>query len=159
MIVTNLSKRIKITTILGISLSFVMASCATKDMAFGQSTFPSNTGSCSSSSKMGKESTYVDGVHTATGNYGSRDSSISVTITLVDDIIKGVQITPHSTDPVSLDLQQHFTDVIPSVVVGKHIDEVKVDQLAESSLATDGFNEAIDQIKEQNRIGPTTRRK
>jgi Cys-tRNA synthase (O-phospho-L-seryl-tRNA:Cys-tRNA synthase) len=81
-----------------------------------------------------------------------------VTITLVDDIIKGIQITPHTTDPVSLDLQKHFSDVIPSNFVGKHIDEVKVNQLAESSLAADAFNEAIDQIKQQNRIGPTTRR-
>lgn len=159
MIVTNLSKRIKVTTILGISLSFVMASCSTKDMADGQSLFPSNADSISSSSNMGKESTYVDGVHTATGNYGSRDSSISVTISLIDDIIIGVQITPHSTDQISLDLQQHFAEAIPSVVVGKHIDEVKVERLAESSFATNGFNEAIDQIKEQNRIGPTTSKK
>ncbi|MDQ0897517.1 hypothetical protein [Paenibacillus sp. V4I7] len=159
MIVTNLSKRIKITTILGISLTFVMASCSAKNMAFGQSPFSSHAGSCNSSWKMGKESTYVDGVHTATGNYGSRDSFISVTITLVDDIIKGIQITPYTTDTVSLDLHQHFSDVIPSNFVGKHIDEVKVNELAESSIAADALNEAIDQIKQQNRIGPTTRKK
>lgn len=159
MAVTNLSKRIKIMTILGISLSFVIASCSAKNMAFGQSPFSSHAGSCSSSWKMDKQSTYVDGVHTATGNYGSRDSSISVTITLVDDIINGIQITPHTTDPVSLDLQQYFSGVNPSNFVGKHIDEVKVNQLAESSLVADAFNEAIDQIKQQNRIGPTARRK
>ncbi|MDQ0914820.1 hypothetical protein [Paenibacillus sp. V4I5] len=48
---TKLSKRIKVTTILGISLSFVMASCSTKDMAVRQSPFPSNAGYSGSSSK------------------------------------------------------------------------------------------------------------
>lgn len=151
---TNLSKRMKVTTILGLSLSIVMTSCSTKEVTVGQSSFSSHT-SLSNSREMGKESTFVDGIHSATGDYGSRGSSIAVTITLVDDIITGIQITPDATDPTSLELQQRFADAIPAVVVGKRIDEVNIDSLAVPSPTPDGFETAIEQIKEQNRIGPT----
>jgi hypothetical protein len=158
MIMTNLSKRMKVTTILGISLSIVMASCSTKEVAAGQTPVTSNTGLSSSRSEVGKESTYVDGIHSAIGDYGSNDSSVGVTITLVDDVITGIQITPQATDPTSLGLQQRFADAIPAVVVGKRIDEVNIDRLAVPSPTPGGFETAIEQIKEQNRIGPTPTR-
>lgn len=154
---TKMRNWIKVTTILVISLSIVMPSFSTKDTAVGQSPFSLNADSSNLGPKIGKESIYVDGIHTATGNYGSYDSSISVTITLVDDVIIGIQIIPHATDRICLDLEQRFADVIPSVVVGKHIDEIEVDRLAGYNLVTDGLESAIDQIKEQNRIGPTMR--
>lgn len=159
MIKTNLSKRINITIILGISLSIMMVSCSTKDIAARQSSLSSDASINSLRPETSKESTYIDGVHTATSNYGSRDSSISVSITLVDDVITDIQITPHTTDPTFLDLQQRFSDAIPAVVVGKRIDEVNIDRIAVSGLNPDGLVAAIEQIKEQNRIGPTTRRK
>jgi hypothetical protein len=59
------------------------------------------------------------------------------------------QVTPHATNPISLDLQRRFAAAVPKVVVGKSIDEVKVGRLAGSSGTPDGFNDAIDQIKEQ----------
>lgn len=128
-------------TILGISLSIVMASCSAKD-AVGQSSYSS------------KESMYVDGIHSATGDYGSLDPSIAVTVTLVHDVITDIQITPHATDSTSLDVQQRFADAIPAVVVGKRIDELNIERLAISSPAPEGFETAIEQIKDQNRIGP-----
>lgn len=143
MFMTNQSKRIKVMAILGIFLSVVMASCSAKEAAAGQSSLTS------------KASTYVDGIHSATGDYGSRDPSIAVTVTLVNDVITGIQITPHATDPTSLDLQQRFADAIPAVVIGKRIDEVNINRLAVSSPTPDGFETAFTQIKEQNRIGPT----
>lgn len=143
MFMTNLRKRINVTAILGISLSIVMASCSTKEVAAKQTPVSS------------KSSTYVDGIHSATGDYGSRDPSIEVTITLVDDVITSIEITPHAKDPTSLDLQQRFADAIPAVVVGKRIDEVNIDRLAVPSPTPSGFETAIEQIKEQNRIGPT----
>jgi hypothetical protein len=38
---------------------------------------------------------------------------------------------------------------VPQVVVGKPIDEVRVSRLAGSSGTPDGFNEAIEKIKDQ----------
>jgi hypothetical protein len=159
MIKTNLSKRINVTIILGISLSIMMVSCSTKDIAARQLSLSSDASLNSLRPEASKESTYVDGVHTATSNNGSRDSSIAVSITLVDDVITDIQITPHTTDPTFLDLQQRFSDAIPAVVEGKRIDEVNIDRMAVSGLTPDGFVAAIEQIKEQNRIGPTMRRK
>ncbi|WP_410511205.1 stalk domain-containing protein [Paenibacillus sp. BR2-3] len=98
---------------------------------------------------MNETSTYADGEYTATGLYGSLPSSITVTLSLDDDIIIAVQVTPHATNPISLDLQRRFADAVPAVVVGKRIDEVKVGRLAGSSGTPDGFNAAIQQIKAQ----------
>ncbi|WP_193196172.1 FMN-binding protein [Nostoc sp. MG11] len=100
---------------------------------------------------MSEDSAYEDGVFTATGQYGGLPSSITVTVTLVDDVITSVRVTPHATNPTSLDLQRRFAAAIPVVVVGKRIDEVKVDRLAGSSNTPDGFNAAIQRIKEQSR--------
>jgi hypothetical protein len=42
------------------------------------------------------------------------------------------------------------------VVVGKRIDEVKLDRIAGSSGTPHGFNAALERIKEQARMGRTT---
>lgn len=148
---TTLSKRIIVTTIAGISVSLVIASCSTTDMAVERSTSASGAGVSRSRWAMSEDSAYEDGVFTATGQYGGLPSSITVTVTLVDDVITSVRVTPHATNPTSLDLQRRFAAAIPVVVVGKRIDEVKVDRLAGSSSTPDGFNAAIQRIKEQAR--------
>ncbi|MFX3636769.1 MAG: S-layer homology domain-containing protein [Candidatus Pristimantibacillus sp.] len=95
---------------------------------------------------------YADGEYTATGQYGSLPSSITVNVTLVDDLITSVEVTPHATNPTSLDLQWRFAKAVPAVVVGKRIDEVQVGRLAGSSGTPDGFNAAIQKIKEQAKL-------
>ncbi|TBL69082.1 S-layer homology domain-containing protein [Paenibacillus thalictri] len=100
---------------------------------------------------MSKDAIYADGEYTATGQYGGLPSSITVSVTLVNDVITATKVTPHATNPTSLDLQQRFAEAVPAIVVGKRIDEVKVDRLAGSSGTPDGFNAAIEQIKEQSR--------
>jgi uncharacterized protein with FMN-binding domain len=92
---------------------------------------------------------YVDGVYTATGQYGSQPSSITVKATLASGVITAVEVTPHATVPRSLELQRRFAAAVPKVVVGKPIDEVKVGKLAGSSGTPKGFNAAIQRIKEQ----------
>jgi pyridoxine 5'-phosphate synthase PdxJ len=47
----------------------------------------------------------------------------------------------------TLDLQRHFAEAVPAVVVGKRIDEVNVGHLAGGSGTPYGFNAAIEQIK------------
>ncbi|KRF51462.1 hypothetical protein ASG98_25890 [Bacillus sp. Soil531] len=105
---------------------------------------------------MSKESAYADGVYRATGKYGSLPSSITVNATLDNNVITDVKVTPHATNPTSLDLQRRFAAAVPGVVVGKRIDEVKVGRLAGSSGTPDGFNAAIQQIKEKARIENST---
>lgn len=103
-----------------------------------------------SQSASSKNSAYTDGVYTATGQYGSLPSSITVTATLVNNVVTAVEVTPHATDPTSLDYQRRFAAAVPSIVVGKRIDEVNVGRLAGSSGTPKGFNAALQQIKEQS---------
>ena len=96
-----------------------------------------------------KPTRYADGVYTATGEYGGQPSHITVKTTLKDAIITAVTVTPHAYVPRSLELQRAFAAAVPKVVVGKHIDQVKVGKLAGSSGTPKGFNDAIRQIREQ----------
>lgn len=96
-------------------------------------------------------SPYRDGVYTATGQYGSLPSSITVRVTLKNGVIRAAKVTPHATDPTSLALQRRFAAAVPAVVVGKPIAKVHVGRLAGSSGTPDGFNRALEQIKKRAR--------
>lgn len=92
---------------------------------------------------------YVDGQYSAEGQYGGLPSSIGVTVTLAAHIVTDVSVTPHATDPTSLDLQKRFAAAVPSVVVGRDLDEINVDRLAGSSGTPQGFNAALERVKAQ----------
>lgn len=92
-------------------------------------------------------SSFGDGTYDATGWYGGQPSSIGVRIALDRGVITSVRVTPHATNPTSLDFQKRFADAVSAVVVGKRIDQVKVDRLAGSSGTPKGFNDALERIK------------
>lgn len=152
---TTLIKTIRIGTLAGISASLVIAPSWPAGMAAVRPTFAADAGASRSRSATTRDPAFAEGVYTATGEYGSGPSSITVTVTLVDDVINAVRVTPHATNPTSLDFQRRFAAAIPAVVVGKRIDEVEVGRLAGSSGTPDGFNAAIQRIKEEARIGRT----
>jgi uncharacterized protein with FMN-binding domain len=127
-------KKITIATMAGLSVA--MAGCgAATDVA----STPVRT--------AGGAAAYRDGEYSATGQYGNLPSSIGVSVTLDDDVITAVTVTPHATNPTSRDLQERFAEAIPQLVVGRDIDEVDVSRVAGSSATPVGFNAAIDQIK------------
>jgi uncharacterized protein with FMN-binding domain len=97
------------------------------------------------------ESRYADGVYTATGQYGGAPSFITATVTLKDGIITDVVVTTHATVPTSLDFQRRFAAAVPAVVVGKPIDQLRVGKLAGSSGTPEGFNAALQQIRDKAR--------
>jgi uncharacterized protein with FMN-binding domain len=96
-----------------------------------------------------QRSRYIDGVYTATGQYGGGPSFVTVTVTLKGGAVTEVQVKPHATVARSLELQQRFAAAVPHVVVGKPIETIKVGKLAGSSHTPDGFNAAIQQIRDQ----------
>jgi uncharacterized protein with FMN-binding domain len=136
------SKTLAAAAVAGV-LSAGMTACSTSDDASN----PGATRSPSPSSTDQARRSYADGRYRATGWYGGLPSSIDVTVRLRDDVITDVDVTPHATDPTSLDYQERFADAVPQVVVGKPIDEVRVGRLAGSSGTPDGFNEALRRIK------------
>ena len=94
---------------------------------------------------------YADGTYTADGSYQTPETveTISVTLTLADGVVTGVEVTGDPQAPETEQYQGEFVDGIEAEVVGVAIDELDVHRVAGSSLTSGGFNAAVDDIKEQ----------
>lgn len=92
---------------------------------------------------------YADGDYEALGEYVSPagPSEVTVALTLEDDIVTAVTVTPHATNPNSLQFQTQFADGIAAAIVGQDIDTLSVSRIGGSSLTSGGFNDALAQIK------------
>ncbi|MHC2999430.1 hypothetical protein [Microbacterium sp. HJ5] len=92
---------------------------------------------------------YADGTYTADGTYNTPESveTISVTVTLADDVITEVDVEGDPQKAESEQYQGQFIGGIADVVVGQDIDEISVSRVAGSSLTSGGFNQAIEAIK------------
>ncbi|AYF97467.1 FMN-binding protein [Protaetiibacter intestinalis] len=117
-----------------------LAGCATASDAADNS---SGSGSTDTSAS------YTDGTYTAEGSYVSPagQESITVELTLEDDIVTAVTVTPEADDPQAESFQEKFAGGIADVVVGKDIDTLDVSRVAGSSLTSGGFNQALATIK------------
>ncbi|GAA4188417.1 hypothetical protein GCM10022219_02540 [Microbacterium oryzae] len=93
---------------------------------------------------------YADGTYTADGTYQTPETleSVTVTVTLEDDIVTAVEVTGDPQAPETEQYQSQFIDGIADEVVGVDIDELSVSRVAGSSLTSGGFNAAIDRIKQ-----------
>jgi uncharacterized protein with FMN-binding domain len=94
---------------------------------------------------------YEDGQYTATGWYGSLPSHQDVTITLEDDTVTAVEITTPAEDETSLGHQQRFAEALPPAVIGEDIDTLEVDRLAGASGCSEGFMNALAEIRDAAR--------
>lgn len=121
----------------GLSLLATLTGCAA-DSGAGAST-PTTTTS----------GPYTDGEYSATGDYQSPagPESIEVDVTLEGDIVTAVTVVGNATEGNAVRYQAQFAEGIAAEVVGVDIDELQVDKVAGSSLTSDGFNAAIEQIK------------
>jgi len=92
---------------------------------------------------------YADGSYTAEGSYSTPESveTITVTVTLDDDVITAVEVSGNPTKQESEKYQSEFIGGIGDVVIGRNIDEISVSRVAGSSLTSGGFNQAIAQIR------------
>lgn len=139
----------KITTaVVGISVSAAIAGCASTD-AEGTNSPSTATSAAPSIPSPEQGSAYADGDYSADGWYGGKPSSIGVSVTLEGDVITDVEVTPHATDETSLALQKRFAAAVPALVVGQDIDDVNLDRVAGNSGTPQGFNDALDRIKEE----------
>ncbi|SJN35237.1 hypothetical protein FM104_08795 [Microbacterium esteraromaticum] len=94
---------------------------------------------------------YADGTYTAEGAYQTPETieKISVTLTLADDTVTGVEIIGDPIAPETTRYQGQFIAGVSDIVVGKKLDELDVDRVAGSSLTSGGFNQAVVGIKDQ----------
>lgn len=136
-----------LTAVAGIAL---LAGCAptasdAEEPATTDTTESTDTGSA------GASGSYADGTYTADGSYATPESveTITVTVTLEDDVITAVEVTGDPQKRESEQYQGEFIGGIADVVVGQDIDDIEVSRVAGSSLTSGGFNEAIETIKSE----------
>lgn len=133
--------------IAGLGLVGALAGCSTAATGTGSG----STGGDASTSTDASTSAeaYTDGTYTADGSYTSPGGteSITVEVTLADDIITDVTVTPQADGGTAAGFQNQFADGIAAEAVGKDIDELNVSRVAGSSLTSGGFNAAIEAIK------------
>jgi uncharacterized protein with FMN-binding domain len=98
--------------------------------------------------------TYKDGEFTQVGSYVSPGGTekIGVTLTLEKDVVTAVATEPMPTNPTAKLYQERFSGGIQDEIVGKKLDELKVDKVAGSSLTSGGFAEATDRIKSEAQL-------
>lgn len=108
----------------------------------------SPSGDSSPSSSESRSAPYADGEYTVDGEYGTRDSSIGVQLTLEGGEITAVEVTPHATNDTSRELQTRFAEAVPQLVTGRDIDDVSLDRVAGNSNTPKGFNDALEEIKD-----------
>ena len=92
---------------------------------------------------------FRDGEYTATGWYGSAPSHHDVTLTIDDNTITAVEITTPAENETSLGYQQRFAAALPGVVIGRNIADLTVNRVAGSSGCSEGFTDALNQIRDQ----------
>lgn len=99
-------------------------------------------------------STYKDGTYSADGNYNSPGGpdSISVTLTLKNDIVTDANVMPHPGDGTSARYQSMFVSGYKQYVIGKDISSLNLTKVSGSSLTPIGFDQALVQIKAQAKV-------
>lgn len=112
---------------------------------------PTTTPQTATTNPPQSTSLYKDGSYTATGEYQAPGGleSINISVTLKDGTITDTSAVSGSVDRDSAEYQQLFISHYRRFVVGKNIDSVSLDRVSGSSLTPQGFNDAINQIKQQ----------
>lgn len=99
-------------------------------------------------------SRYKDGTYSATGSYispGGRES-IELTVEIKDGVIVSTSVKNGATDAEAEEHQTLFANNYKKLVVGKEVGTVKLSRVAGSSLTSNGFNDALNEIKDEARV-------
>jgi len=133
----------------GVAGVIALAGCGAVTVGAPAEEEPSS-GAGGSSEPSANEAGYADGTYTAEGSYQTPETieTVSVTVTLEDDVVTAVEVTGDPQARESRQYQGQFIAGIADEVVGVDIDDLAVDRVAGSSLTSGGFNEAIKRIKQ-----------
>lgn len=110
----------------------------------------SSSSASSSTAESTTASNYADGTYTATGSFYTPDGteSMEVTITLASGTITDVSLDYSSIyNRESYMYTNMFSNSIDSYAVGESIDSLSLRRVAGASLTTDGFNNALETIR------------
>jgi major membrane immunogen (membrane-anchored lipoprotein) len=151
-------RRRTLTVLSGLSVVVAVAACGDADAATEGDAPASSQSDAGSEATAGAGTdgtagattgTYTDGTYTAEGSYETPggEESISVEVTVADDVVTDVTVTPEATGGNAARFQDEFASGIADEVVGAELSGLSVDKVSGSSLTGDGFNAALDQIR------------
>jgi len=131
------------------STSSSSASASTSSAAPTSSEAAASSSTAEPTNTAAAAGTYADGTYTATGSYSSPGGTetISISLTLSDDVITAATAEGEATGGPSSQYQGEFEENFAALIVGKDIDDVSLDKVAGSSLTSGGFNAAVETIK------------
>ena len=131
------------------SVMLLTAACGSGSDDASTDTPSSSSPAATDDSSDASASTYKDGEYDAEASYSNPggESKVKVDLTLADNKITDVTVTPEAENGTSKQYQAKFASGISDEVVGKSLDELNVSKVAGSSLTSSGFNAAIDDIK------------
>lgn len=144
-----------------LSIVPLLASCATAEresqIAGGevapaqseQGTAPTDGADPAAPGEMTSGAMWKDGTYQARGGYQSPSGSetVDVSITLANNVITDIVVTPNATNGTSARYQGQFAGGISAETVGKSLDALSVSRVSGSSLTSGGFKEALEAIK------------
>ena len=102
------------------------------------------------SADSGASGKYADGEYSGTGSYippSGTSEDVDVTLRLENNVVTELEVETSQKNPTSKQYQREFTSGVQEQVVGKNIDELDVHKVAGSSLTSEGFNRALDAIR------------
>lgn len=111
----------------------------------------SDTAGSASSSSSSAGGSFKDGSYTARGEYTSPGglSAVDVTVTLKGDTVTAVKVVPKAENPTAKGYEAQFASGVGPKVVGKKLTELDVTKVSGSSLTSQGFDRAIEDIQKQ----------
>lgn len=94
---------------------------------------------------------YKDGTYTINDTYPSPggEEDIKVVLTLKDNKVAAVEVTQEANQRESAEYQGQFQQGYKSRVIGKAIESLELNRVSGSSLTTQAFDEALEQIRAQ----------
>jgi uncharacterized protein with FMN-binding domain len=151
-------RRRTLTVLSGLSVVVAVAACGDADAATEDEAPASTQSDAGADATAGAgtdgtagatSGTYADGTYTAEGSYETPggEESISVEVTVADDVVSDVTVTPEASGGNAARFQDEFASGIADEVVGAELAGLSVDKVSGSSLTGGGFNAALDQIR------------
>lgn len=115
-----------------------------------QSPSPGSSTSSSPEGQSTSPSSYEDGTYTARGMYGGVPSYMDFTVTLEGGVVTEVEseLMPENND-TSRGYQERFAAAVPHKVEGQPIADLEVGVIAGASGCADGFNDALNKMRDQ----------
>jgi uncharacterized protein with FMN-binding domain len=99
----------------------------------------------------GASGPFKDGTYSALGKYTSPGgpSAVQVTVTLKGDTVTAVEVVPKAENTTAQGYESKFASGVGAKVVGKKLSELNVTKVSGSSLTSQGFDRAIEDIEQQ----------